>query len=216
MALTDHGGGWFLCDEERYNLHAALEDFHYARSFLRRIGEEERERFSECQWCYGDPSYYGSGSMLEVFDAQFAVLLYSLFGRAFEGELFCEYLDLHDTNGTPDFFEEMAAVDGGPVVPNHSPVCPPAGLEEEIIIAEIRGCPEGLSRLLRLIRRAEGEGGATRLYRWLPHTERARLVRPKEALLLVYTSEVSRPDEVVRHQIFEKLIRAWKEDRRRG
>lgn len=193
-----------LYDEERYNLHAGLEDFWYARDFLRRVGEEERRRFSERGWYYGDPGYYG-GSVMEVYDLQLSAILYSLFGDALAGELFDRYVD-HDR--PEDAMErEMVACDGGPVVPAASTFSP--NDPEELLIAEIRGEKRRVEDLEYLIRRSEGESPRTRFYRWAAHSERADLLAGREHLLLLFCSELYAPQELVRDGLFEGLIRAW-------
>lgn len=198
-----------LYDEERYNLHAALEDFWYARRFLRRVGEEERERFSEAGWYYGDPSYFG-GSVLEIHELQLSVVLHSLFGDAVSGELFLHYVDPDEKE---TFSEDVAACDGGPVVPSSSPYAPAD--PEEVMIVELRGEGWHVAELEAMIRRSEGEGTQTRFFRWRPGSERAGLLAGRAHLLLLFGSELHAPQELVHDVLFEGLIRAW-EVRRRG
>jgi len=58
-----------LWDEAQGELSATVEDFRFARDMLRRVGEDERRRFSEAGWAWGDTSWTG-GSPVEVFDGQ--------------------------------------------------------------------------------------------------------------------------------------------------
>ena len=55
-----------LYEEEAHELWAAVNDLYFAWSMLRRVGVEQRRRFSEAGWAYGDPSFYGDG-LLDVF-----------------------------------------------------------------------------------------------------------------------------------------------------
>lgn len=67
-----------LSDEDTDYLMAALEHHHWARSFLRRIGPDERRRFSDAGWPYGDPTCMG-GSPEQLYDSQLESILAALF-----------------------------------------------------------------------------------------------------------------------------------------
>ncbi|MEW6635353.1 MAG: hypothetical protein AB1425_00905 [Actinomycetota bacterium] len=194
-----------LYEEEQHNLYAALEDLWYARAVLRRVGEEERRRFSESSWYYGDPSYYG-GTILEIFDAQLATVLFTLFGEGFSGDLFYRYADGEEEVG--DLVGELVALDDGPVVPEDSVYAP--GDYEEILGLEVRASRRDIARLIELIRRSEGESPKTRLYRWRPGTDGAvSLGRDKDAVVMLVAGELFASQELVHGLLFEKLVRAW-------
>lgn len=75
----------FMGEEEQYNLMEGLVDIRYVRDLMHLIGSEERARFDECSWDYGDPTYLG-GDAMEVFEGQLSTVLYTLFG----GERFAD------------------------------------------------------------------------------------------------------------------------------
>ena len=73
-------------DEERHNLLEGLADIRYVRDFLALMGPDERGRFDEADWGYGDPTYMG-GDQMEVFDSQLRTVVHTLFATdRFTGE----------------------------------------------------------------------------------------------------------------------------------
>ncbi len=191
-----------IWDEARGELSAALEDFWFARSMLRRLGEEERRRFSEAGWAWGDTTYTG-GSPVEVFDGQLPSVLRTL-GWDLCGEFFYEYpeeplaengilSDLRRPDGRP-IAEEDYAPDG-------------AGFAcEDVLVAEIRGDWAELARLRAGLSRVRP---GLRFYRYRPDAERARELLPGGAVLIILGQEMGFWNEAVQGQLFEWLIREW-------
>jgi hypothetical protein len=101
-----------LSEEGAIYLRSALEDHYYARSFLRRVGEEERRIFSDEGWAYGEPAVFG-GSDEELFDAQLDTVLACLF-LALRGYVtLCALEELADPRGS--LHDCLARPDGAPL-----------------------------------------------------------------------------------------------------
>jgi hypothetical protein len=202
VRLKNHLGGIF--DEAAYNVFYGLEDYWYARNLLRRVGEEERSRFSELGWAYGDPSYVYGTDPVEVFRFQANAVAKTLFGEALscdllsfvsdEEELYAFLADLHDEEGllAAGPFEEL----------------PEGALygDAGVILAEFTGEPETIWRLKWALK-ASGLQGPVLHYD--PESERGSGHERGSHFLLVYDTEAYPERETIHHELFESLIRAW-------
>lgn len=213
-------------DEERIYYHTALSDFHFARRILRQVGLEERRRFSQAGWPYGDSDVFG-GEPFEVSEAQLCSLLYVLFGAGFSGELF------HTPAYDGELLDEIAALDGGPVrvQDRHfgpGPMFHAGGDYEEVLITEIRAyqtggsvdSPTGRERIGMLaaaLRAVVGEAGTPALHRWRDNSDRNRQMRGSphfdpadEHLLLLCGFEPYAPQELMHDYLFDVLLKAYR------
>lgn len=212
-------------DEERIYYHTALSDFHFARRMLRQVGTEERRRFSQVGWPYGDSEVFG-GHPFDVGEAQLCNLLYILFGAGFSGEIF--YTPAYDG----EMLDEIAALDGGPVCVQDAHFGPGdligAGADyEEVLITELRAYqtgqpgegPTGRERLEMLaaaLRAVVGEAGTPALHRWRGDSDRIRQMSndphnqtDDEHLLLLCGFEPYAPQELMQEYLFDALIKAY-------
>jgi len=207
-------------DEERYYLYAGLADIHFARSMLRRVGEAERRRFDEAGFAYGDSSVMGY-SPYEVYDEQLSNVLYTLFGDGYAGDLMMVAVYDEDERG---IFEEMSALDGGPVKMDDTDT-PFGGDFEEALIVEIRAFETGppgtgttarqrLDALTAALRAAAGEAGGPALHRWRGDSQAVRHLRETgsatDTLLLIYSAEPMLLQEIFHGAVFERLIAAYR------
>jgi hypothetical protein len=198
MNLKNHFGPFH--DEAAYNVHYGLEDYWYARHLLRRVGEEERSRFSELGWAYGDPSYGYGTDPFEVFRFQANVVAKTLFGYGVACDLHCfasddealwEFLaDLRDEDGLAAF-----ADDEYPEGPGYG--------DSSLLAAEITGEGEAIWRLKGALR----SRGARPVY-YDPASERGRGYERGTHLLLLYDAEIYPERETIHHELFGLLIRA--------
>lgn len=123
-----------LWDEARGELSAAIEDFRFARSMLRRLGEEERTRFSETGWAWGDMTWTG-GSPVEVFDGQLHSVLKTL-GWDLSGEFYHQYVD-DEPLGEVGVLADLLRPDGRLLA--EEDYAPEGEYTEDVLVAEIRG-----------------------------------------------------------------------------
>lgn len=208
-------------DEERMYLYSAIDDMRFARSFLRRLGQPERDRFSKVGFAYGDSSYFGHHPY-EVYEEQLNNLLYTLFGDGFSGDLISVPVYDDDDNAV---LADITTLEGGPIQVEEDYYF--AGADyEEVLITEIRAYATGqrptrqsrrkkLGELITALRRTHGEGYAPKLHRW--HEESERLISLRdldestETVLFVNGCETYAATELLHETIFERLIRAWAE-----
>ena len=66
-----------IWEEQYYEIAHIVEDFRFARDLLRRLGPEERRRFSAAGWAWGSNTGYG-GPPEEIYDAQLPCVLEAL------------------------------------------------------------------------------------------------------------------------------------------
>lgn len=206
MRLRDYEGGG-IYEEARYNLQYGLCDYHWARYFVRRLGQAERERFSEHGWAYGDPSYFYGGDVMEVLAYQATVVVKTLFGGGVacdllayvsdDEELYRRRASLLDKDGLRAFgtFEEQLAIYG-----EH-----PYG-DSSTLFAEVTGDAESIWR----IRGALAEVSPNiAMYYYDPDSDHATGADRSEHFVLAYESEYYPEREVVHYELFETLLRAW-------
>lgn len=202
MNLGGHRGG--LYDEAAHNLFYGLQDHHFARSMLRRVGKEERERFSELGWAYGDPSYVYGTDPMEVFLYQSNVVVKTLFGEGMSCDLvsFCS-----DEEELYEFLSDLRDEDG---LAQRSP---PEEVSEAdlygdagVIACEVSGGAEDIWRLKRALR-AAGLGGS--FLHHAPESERGKNADRRGHFLLLYDAEPYPERETIHHEIFDLLVRAW-------
>lgn len=216
-----------ISEEERIYYHAALSDFTFARWMLRQVGAEERRRFSQVGWPYGEPEVFG-GHPFDLAEAQLCNLLYILFGAGFSGELFCT--PAYDGE---EMLDEIAALDGGPlcVQDRHfgpGPLIHAGADYEEMLITEIRAYqsggsvdgPTGRDRIAMLVvalRSVVGEAGTPALHRWRDDSDRTRQMRQSpnfdpsdDHILLLCGFEPFAPQELMQEYLFEVLLKAYR------
>lgn len=218
-----------ISEEERIYYHTALSDMIFARSMLRQVGAEERARFTQVGWPYGEPEVFG-GHPFDAAEAQLCNLLYILFGAGFSGELLCT--PAYDGEDTLD---EIATIDGGPlrVQDRHfgpGPLIHAGGDYEEILITEIRAYQTGqpgkgptgptgserIGMLAAALRRAVGEAGTPALHRWRDDSRRRRIPEDPyrqpggEHVLLLCGFEPFAPQELMQEYLFDVLLKAYR------
>lgn len=205
MRLKDHYGG--VCDETLYNLWDGLQDYCWARYFVRRIGGVERERFSERGWAYGDPSYFYGGDVMEVYAHQANVVVKTLFGEG----LSCNLLAY--TSDDEELYRfEASLLDGNGLAAF-------GALEEQLahrwdlhhgdsstLFSEIWGDAEGVWRLKGALRQAER---APWVFQHDPASEHGAGRDRSEHLVLGYECECYPDRESVHYGLFETLLSAW-------
>lgn len=208
MRLRGHDGGG-VYEESRYNLQCGLQDYHWARRFARRLGEAERERFSEAGWAYGDPSYFYGGDVMEVLAHQADVVAKTLFGNTVSCNLLaytCDDEDLYrlqaslrDEDGLLAFgtFEEQLAACGDLM---HG--------DSSTLLAELTADAGSVWRIRGALREA-APGCA--MYHYDPGSEAGANTERSEHFLLAYGSEYYPEREVVHYELFETLLGAWEE-----
>ncbi|MDN5697236.1 MAG: hypothetical protein L0G70_04580 [Rubrobacter sp.] len=216
-----------ISEEERIYYHTALSDIAFARSMLRQVGSEERSRFSQVGWPYGEPEVFG-GHPFDAAEAQLCNLLYILFGAGFSGEFFST--PAYDGE---EMLDEIAALDGAPlcIQDRHfgpGPMIGAGGDYEEILITEIRAYqtggpaegPTGSERMAMLttaLRSVVGEAGTPALHRWRDNSDRGRqrsgdpYYHPDdEHLLLLCGFEPFAPQELMQEYLFDVLLKAYR------
>lgn len=202
MNLEGHRGG--LYDEAAHNLFYGLQDHHFARSMLRRVGKEERERFSELGWAYGDPSYVYGTDPMEVFLHQANVVVKTLFGEGMSCDLvsFC--------SDEEDLYEFLAGLrdEDGSTQRSPSEEMSETGLYGDVgvIAFEVSGGAEDIWRVKGALRAAGLDGP---FLHHAPESERGKNADRREHFLLLYDAEPYPEREVIHHQIFDALVRAW-------
>jgi len=146
-------------EEARDDLRAGLEDFHWLRGFLRRVGPEERARFDEDNWAWGDPRLYGHDPT-EGLEVQLDAVLRTLGWENVSGRLYGQYVE------DP---ESVAADTEGPLASladrkGRTPdVSLAPGWCEELVVVEFSGPEHDVAHLashLRLAARAKERGRA--------------------------------------------------------
>jgi hypothetical protein len=222
-------------EEAREDLWAALEDFHWLRGFLRRVGPEERARFDEGNWAWGDPSFYGHDPT-EGMEIQLTAVLRTLGWERVHGSLYFQYVEDPESMAADEEGPFASLVDGRGAAPDLS-LAP--GWCEELMVVELAGPRHDVLHLashLRLAARARErerarqpkkrpacgpfDGAIERtVYRWRPGSEWAK-ERPGSAedgtaVALVVYPEHGGWRWFFQHEFCEWLFEAW-EVRRGG
>ncbi|MDP9438060.1 MAG: hypothetical protein M3P49_04860 [Actinomycetota bacterium] len=187
-----------LWEEAQGELSAAIEDFRFARDMLGRLGEEERERFSEAGWAWGDMSWTG-GSLVDVYDGQLLSVLATL-GWDLSGEFYHQYVE--EGLGEATVLADLLRPDGKPLA--EEDYDPPGAYTEDVLVVEIRGGWPELRRLRAGLARVEPD---LRVYHHRPGSERAQQLRPGGAMYLILSGEMGCWHDAVHHRLFEWLIR---------
>ena len=174
---------------------------------LRRVGVEERRRFSEAGWAYGDPSYYGDG-LLEVYGGQLKSVLATL-GWDLEAEFYYQYLE--EEPGNAGVLSDLIRPDGQPV--SARDYAPETSWTEEVLVVQFGGPEHELARLIRSLHRVQGE---LVFYRLDPASEDAQRLegeRPgHRTRYLILPAEMGGWHYTVHDELFESLIKAWEVD----
>lgn len=202
MKLKDHHGGMY--EEAAHNIFYGLQDHHFARSMLRRVGKGERERFSELGWAYGDPSYFYGTDPMEVFLYQANVVVKTLFGDGVSCDLIPFY---SDEVALYEFLSNIRDEDGlahrsPPEEVSEASLCGDAG----VIACEVSGGAEAIWRLKGALRAAGLDGP---FLHYAPESERGANADRREHFLLLYDAEPYPEREVIHYEIFDALVRAW-------
>ena len=129
-------------DEATFELSHIVEDFRFARNMLRRLGPEERRRFSAAGWAWGDTSGYG-GAPEEIVEAQLPCVLKTL-GLDLSGCFHYEYTEGEVPEDS--ILADLLAPGGKPV--SRADV-DPDGYWEDVLVAELRGKAGEIRRLRR-------------------------------------------------------------------
>lgn len=188
-----------LYEEMSFNLWYGLQDYMYARELVRGLGPEERGRFDEVGWTYGDPSMM-NGDPTEVFCYQADEICKILFGSA----LGLDLTFLHSDD--PALYDLLATLRG--------PDGLPAGLEEEVLaeargdsavlIAELDGEPETVWRVRGALPQI---ASVPLVLHYDPASEPGLRAGPRERhIVLVYEGVELYPDrEIVHERLFDAL-----------
>ncbi len=192
-----------LYEEMSFNLWYGLQDYWYARDLMRSLGPEERERFDEVGWTYGDPSMM-NGDPTEVFCYQAREISTTLFGSALSLDLsfyYCEDEALHE------LLAMLRGPDGLPASEAGEEMLAEAHGESGVLIAELFGEPETIWRVRGAL--AEIARAPVALH-YDPTSEPGLRAGPRERhIVLVYEEVELYPDrEIVHHQLFDALCSA--------
>lgn len=189
-----------LSEEGAIYLRSALEDHYYARSFLRRIGEEERRIFSEEGWAYGEPSVFG-GSDEELFDAQLDTVLACLFPALRGYVTLCALEELADPRGS--LHDCLARPDGAPLDAEELGASFPNA--EWMMVLTLHGRAEDLREALDHLKAADPGLPV------LVHPPRCPQAQPAfetPSVAIPFGVEWS-PRETLYTELFETLLKGW-------
>ena len=190
-------------DEATFELSHIVEDFRFARNMLRRLGPEERRRFSAAGWAWGDTTNYG-GAPEEIVEAQLPCVLETL-GLDLSGCFHYEYTEGEVPEDS--ILADLLAPGGKPV--SRADV-DPGGYWEDVLVAELRGKAGEIRRLRRGL---AGVKPDLTFYRARPNSETHERLRARHegdaALFFLLPGELGMMQDSVHDGLFEWLIRDW-------
>ncbi len=192
-------------DEWGFELAHIIEDFRFARNMLRRLGPEERYRFSVAGWSWGNNINYG-GAPEEILDGQLASVLETL-GLDLSGEFYWAYTE----GELPEdgILRDLLRPDGRPL--GKEDIDPPGVYSDDVLVAELRGDARELLRLYRGLLAVKPD--LTVYHARLGSETHERLTeRPGgalRALFFLLPGELGMLQHSAHDGLFEWLIRDW-------